>query len=295
MFTTDELKYCIEGIQKCLEQLLFTVRTKQLAVFLANNDPNKAKLVGFKDTIKEAFASLDKFLEMKESKLKQEYMSNHVDLASVFLMCKREFHEFSSTSHKKVLIFLTNNDCLVKSSADRKGRLLMEAANFAPLNIKLVVTALNESFDYRIFYSELLEVAKSPLTADCCLDADGVYYKILNYITGRNYGGVKYQFYMHKDESDTFFNVRIQYPIKERKYLAHCMVTRNTNEEVKKVSENVQTGQKDTVQIGDDEKLELDEYELQKLLGSSVKVGFTLLCVSKDMLQEGMAVEIRVK
>lgn len=288
MFTNEQFKYCVEGLKRTVEQLICGAKNKRLAILLAHNDQDKAKLVGFKSTIQEAYTSLDRLLQMEPDELEQGYMSNKVDLASFFLLCKREFHESSSTAKRKVLLFFTNSDDPVKDDIDKKGRLLTEAANFAPLNIKLVVTALNEDFDYRLFYSEVLEVAHSFLSAECCSDADGVYYKLLGYIRGDDHGQ-KFKFYMHEDDSELFFYIRIKGAVKEQKFLSNCMVTRNRNEQVKKVCIDQQSDGKCTVNICTDETLEVNEDDANKLRDCSVRSGFTLLCVSDDLREKGMS------
>lgn len=286
MFVNNQFRYCIEALQQIIERSVTASTNKRMAILLAHNDETKANLVTFKETVQEAYASTEKLLQMPENALRAEYESNDIDLAMFFLLCKRQFNEATFTSKNKVLLFLTNNDDPIDGDVVKKGRLFTEAANFAPLNIKLLVTALNESFDYRILYSELQEIAQSELIADCCLDADGVFYKLLPYISSKEYIR-KCKFYMSKKDTKYYFKVQYKRAVKTERILANCYVTRSRNEEVKKVIEKPPVDGKLEFKLVDGTKLLVDREEAAKIRESTVETGFTLMCVSKDMRVKG--------
>lgn len=285
MFIDNEFKNCMRALKRIVEYLIVHVQDKRLAVLLAHNDSNIAKLVDFKTTMQETVLAIDKLLQMNNNTLIKNYMCGNVDLASFFLLCKKELLESDFRSRNKIMLFLTNNDDPFKNNVNEKGRLLIETATFAPSNIRLAVTALSENFDYQQFYAELLQLAKSFLIADCCLDPDGIFDKLLNYIQPEVYRQ-KFKLYMCSKNKDYYINVHIQHFARTVKLNSNYALTKDRNVEVKKKYLSSEVSPKHVINING-ENLQVSGEEVVKMRHNALPRGFFLLCISDDITQTG--------
>lgn len=283
----------LHGLQLLMDSLLaFDVKSYRcpLGVVFASNENNKINFIKYADNNVENYKKIKNLLSQSFDEIKKQYLrEDGLDFGEFFTKCKLIFDEVKTEMYKKIILFVTDEDD-PRISDQLKFKALKVARAFNEQNLFLNLITFNSQFSPDYFYKDLLYEAGIGCIKDYLKDAlsfcDFVESKIISKSVTFNQ-----KFYYLIGDKETHLDLKIHNCVKVARFKKNMLVTKDTFEEVKKVS-LFQLRQEEKIKVlyNKDSFVQVDSKVAENLKHTNFPSGYILLYVNSRETTKGFVI-----
>ncbi|KAL1491121.1 hypothetical protein ABEB36_011764 [Hypothenemus hampei] len=261
----------------------------QFGILLADED-GKATLVNVQNNLLDTIKFLKELSSQSIDYLKTKYQRDaNLDLAALFLLCKKKLREINSEYYKSTILFITNHDDPTKDSPQMKYAAINEVKSFAADNIIFELVTMTDSFDYTLFYNELFYVYSSqPPVEEIYPDKYGIVKKLSSLIT---YSTIKSRLKLFPFSNDhTKFLKVMKMNLARKAKLLNTHTVSIDGKMVMKVKPDPAEQAIYATDLNNGQRLEITSEERLRVFSDALPIGFHLQFVADRQTDIGMII-----
>lgn len=283
---------CLKGLLQVIDSLLVHDISKYkspLGVVFGSNADDKFDFIKFTDNMVENYFKIKALVAKNFDDIKEEYeRSEDLDLGNFLTKCKLVFDSVTVSLHKKIIIFVTDDD-IPDVSDEMKFKAIRVAQAFKGQNLYLDLATFAPEFSFEPFYKELLTEAGSIIKREYLRDDVAFADFIDSNIIQRSFAQ-SVKFYFLKEDTETHIVLAKRSYCKSAflKYNMHA--TRDEFQEVLKEFQSKSVDYNETqvkVEFAKDGYVNMEILAAERLKYTNYPCGYTVLYIGERQSKKG--------